>query len=89
MSHKGVVHWEPGGVFKTMCAIDITYYPFDEQRCNLKFGAWTYHTAKMNMSNMDTSVNTDSYSVSVTIEMETVILMDLSTYSILSFVVLL
>ncbi len=25
------MRWEPGGVFKTMCQIDITYYPFDEQ----------------------------------------------------------
>ena len=26
-----MVRWEPGGVFKTMCQIDITFYPFDEQ----------------------------------------------------------
>ncbi|KAK2153393.1 hypothetical protein LSH36_298g01072 [Paralvinella palmiformis] len=31
ISHKGMIRWEPGGVFKTMCTIDITYYPFDEQ----------------------------------------------------------
>ncbi len=29
--NTGVVRWEPGGVFKTMCQIDITFYPFDEQ----------------------------------------------------------
>ena len=48
----GGVHWEPGGVFKTICEIDITYYPFDEQHCQLVFGAWSYHTTKMNLSNM-------------------------------------
>ena len=31
ISSDGVVRWEPGGVFKTMCQIDITYYPFDQQ----------------------------------------------------------
>ena len=31
ISHAGLVRWEPGGVFQTMCQIDITYYPFDEQ----------------------------------------------------------
>ena len=46
---SGTVHWEPGGVFKTMCVIDITYYPFDDQTCRLTFGAWSYHTAKMNL----------------------------------------
>ncbi len=51
ISHKGRVHWEPGGVFKTMCEIDITYYPFDEQKCELTFGAWSYHTSKMNLTN--------------------------------------
>ena len=31
VSHSGQVRWEPGGVFRTMCAIDITYFPFDDQ----------------------------------------------------------
>ena len=47
---SGTVKWEPGGVFKTMCTIDITYYPFDEQRCELIFGAWSYYTSKMNLT---------------------------------------
>ena len=29
---NGLVKWEPGGIFKTMCSIDITYYPFDRQK---------------------------------------------------------
>jgi len=61
VSSDGTVHWEPGGVFKTGCEIDITYYPFDEQRCRLVFGAWSYHTVKMNITNMSSSVNLDSY----------------------------
>ena len=44
-----------------MCEIDITYYPFDEQRCELMFGAWSYHTAKMNLTNDSLFVNLDSY----------------------------
>lgn len=53
----GSIRWEPGGVFKTMCQIDITYYPFDHQRCELQFGAWSYHTNKMNLTNMHDEVN--------------------------------
>ena len=25
------------------------------------FGAWSYHTSKMNLTNMDEKINTDSY----------------------------
>ncbi len=58
---NGAVHWEPGGIFKTVCQIDITYYPFDEQTCKLRFGAWSYHTTKMNLTNSANEVNMDSY----------------------------
>ncbi|ELU15277.1 hypothetical protein CAPTEDRAFT_152663 [Capitella teleta] len=61
INYNGTVHWEPGGVFKTMCAIDITFYPFDEQMCKLQFGAWSYHTHKMNLYNSSTTVNKDTY----------------------------
>ena len=31
LSHDGALHWEPGGIFRTTCDIDIAYFPFDEQ----------------------------------------------------------
>ena len=61
VTREGGIRWEPGGVFKTMCQIDITYFPFDEQACALVFGAWSYHTTKMNLSNSNTKINLDSY----------------------------
>jgi hypothetical protein len=48
-------------VFKTMCGIDITFFPFDDQKCALVFGAWSYHTTKMNLTNTSHIVNMDSY----------------------------
>ena len=50
LSRDGRVRWEPGGVFQTMCPIDIRFYPFDEQTCELVFGAWSYYTTKMNLT---------------------------------------
>ena len=44
-----------------MCEIDITYFPFDDQTCALVFGAWSYHTTKMNLTNSSNVVNLDSY----------------------------
>ena len=46
-----------------MCQIDITYYPFDEQLCEMTFGAWSYHTSKMNLTNSDVTINLDSYKI--------------------------
>lgn len=30
------------GIFKSSCHIDVRWFPFDVQRCDLKFGSWTY-----------------------------------------------
>ena len=32
----------PPGIFKSTCKIDITWFPFDDQTCDLKFGTWTH-----------------------------------------------
>ena len=29
-------------LFQSTCKIDITWFPFDDQQCDLKFGSWTY-----------------------------------------------
>ncbi|CAB3404268.1 unnamed protein product [Caenorhabditis bovis] len=41
--HDGVINWIPPGIFKISCKMDITFFPFDEQICFMKFGSWTYH----------------------------------------------
>ena len=38
IAHNGVVHWEPGGVFMTTCDIEILYFPFDMQACQIEIG---------------------------------------------------
>lgn len=51
LSHDGRLHWEPGGIFRTTCDIDITYFPFDTQRCPVLIGAYSYYSSKMNITN--------------------------------------
>lgn len=31
------------GIFKSTCKIDMTWFPFDEQKCEMKFSSWTYN----------------------------------------------
>ncbi|CAK8697123.1 unnamed protein product [Clavelina lepadiformis] len=33
----------PPGIFKSTCKIDVSNFPFDEQKCKLKFGIWSYN----------------------------------------------
>ena len=42
ISHDGSVLQTPPAIIKSSCRIDITWFPFDEQMCLLKFGSWSH-----------------------------------------------
>jgi len=37
-------------IYMSKCTIDVTYYPFDAQMCELKFASWTTEVTRINMS---------------------------------------
>ncbi|KAM3720845.1 Acetylcholine receptor [Dirofilaria immitis] len=41
--NSGEVNWIPPGILKFSCKLDITWFPFDDQICGLKFGSWTHN----------------------------------------------
>ncbi|KAI5711078.1 hypothetical protein M8J75_013835 [Diaphorina citri] len=43
----------PPGIFKSTCKIDITWFPFDDQRCEMKFGSWTYDGLQLDLQLQD------------------------------------
>ncbi|KFD58288.1 hypothetical protein M514_01051, partial [Trichuris suis] len=51
--HNGTVVWEPPAFYKSMCPIDIEWFPFDEQLCDLKFGSWTYDGFEVDLIHYD------------------------------------
>ncbi|XP_075934825.1 neuronal acetylcholine receptor subunit alpha-7a [Anarhichas minor] len=42
VNSSGSCSYIPPGIFKSTCQIDVRWFPFDVQRCELKFGSWTY-----------------------------------------------
>ena len=45
--HSGLVVWQPPTIYKSSCAIDVEYFPYDVQTCILKLGSWTYDGFKV------------------------------------------
>ncbi|CAH1774888.1 unnamed protein product [Owenia fusiformis] len=43
VNHKGIVMWTVPVKLKTLCKVDITYFPFDDQECSLHIGSWAYN----------------------------------------------
>ena len=58
------VLWVVPAMTKSSCRIDVTFFPFDEQRCSLKFGSWTYDGFQMDLVNLSSSGNLDKYTTS-------------------------
>lgn len=60
----GRVTWIPLGLFISACAIDIKWFPFDDQKCKMKFGSWTYDGTKINLTENSDSIDLSTYQMS-------------------------
>ncbi|XP_047463190.1 neuronal acetylcholine receptor subunit alpha-4b [Mugil cephalus] len=59
--YDGQIKWMPPAIYKSSCSIDVTFFPFDQQSCKMKFGSWTYDRAKIDLINMDSDVDQMDY----------------------------
>ncbi|MGH0174448.1 UNVERIFIED_CONTAM: hypothetical protein FKN15_068055 [Acipenser sinensis] len=55
--HDGRIKWMPPAIYKSSCSIDVTFFPFDQQNCTMKFGSWTYDKAKIDLISMANNVD--------------------------------
>ena len=53
------------GIFKSTCQIDITWFPFDDQDCEMKFGSWTYNGLKVGQTLTSLNTNTQTLPTSI------------------------
>ena len=50
VSDSGSVVWVPPYKITSTCKLDTTWFPFDEQSCDLKMGSWVYDGLKLNLN---------------------------------------
>lgn len=64
LKYTGYTEWFAPTEIHSICKIDITYFPFDEQKCPLVFGSWTYTGNKLNLTNTRDAADLSKYTVS-------------------------
>jgi nicotinic acetylcholine receptor len=53
VSYNGTVQWAPPAIYKSMCQIDIEWFPLDDQTCEMVFGSWTYGGFEVDLKHKD------------------------------------
>ncbi|CAF1383687.1 unnamed protein product, partial [Didymodactylos carnosus] len=53
--HDGRVIWEPPAIYKSSCTINVEFFPFDIQHCQMKFGSWTYSGEQVDLVHINQS----------------------------------
>ena len=61
VANDGSVRWSPYEVFETSCAIDISHFPFDTQRCHLRFITWMYDDSQVQLQIGSTGFYTSNF----------------------------
>ncbi|VDN81648.1 unnamed protein product [Brugia pahangi] len=56
LSPNGTVEWSPPAIYKSMCQIDVEWFPFDIQTCEMKFGSWTYGGLEVDLQHKDSHI---------------------------------
>ena len=46
-TYTGSAQWLPPRIIKSSCPLDITFFPWDQQACKLKYGSWTHQDDKV------------------------------------------
>ena len=59
----GSASWIPPAIFKSSCQIDVEYFPFDQQVCEMIFGSRVYGADELRLDYFDnmSNINLNDY----------------------------
>ncbi|XP_035386040.1 neuronal acetylcholine receptor subunit alpha-7 isoform X1 [Electrophorus electricus] len=58
VNSSGACQYIPPGILKSTCYIDVRWFPFDVQKCDLKFGSWTYNGWLLDLQMQEADIST-------------------------------
>ena len=61
LENDGRNAWYCPASFRSTCNIDVTFFPFDEQVCSMKFGSWTFVLTDLDIDTENTPTLSDKY----------------------------
>ncbi|XP_057699171.1 neuronal acetylcholine receptor subunit alpha-7-like isoform X2 [Corythoichthys intestinalis] len=57
VNSTGSCQYIPPGILKSTCYIDVRWFPFDVQKCDLKFGSWTHNGWLLDLQMIDVDIS--------------------------------
>ncbi|XP_060555514.1 neuronal acetylcholine receptor subunit alpha-10-like isoform X2 [Ruditapes philippinarum] len=61
VSPTGMVSYNFPTVAKSICRVNVKYFPFDTQECALQFGSWSHHGNEIDIVNRNANGDLDNY----------------------------
>ncbi|KAL3854939.1 hypothetical protein ACJMK2_014174 [Sinanodonta woodiana] len=60
VTHTGDVLWEPPSLYTTHCELDVTYYPFDRQKCIIELTSWSMTKDQLELDLASDDIDTEA-----------------------------
>lgn len=57
--YSGTIYWNTGNVLKLLCSVDVTYFPFDTQYCEITVVGWVYSNDEIMFYTTANTLNQD------------------------------